>query len=105
MKASGSADHGTGLPAPRRKEPASLPLVADALAGNLSGSMLALARAVTSKPESFSPHHAARLRNACNVALGAAHLIERAQASREQCPLNMSECPIQIARKAHRPGV
>ena len=57
--------------AERAKERTTASLHADALADR----MLGLAQAVTQCPQGFTPHHEAQLRNACQVALAAADLI------------------------------
>jgi hypothetical protein len=51
-------------------------LTADLAADNLEQRMLALASAVTTAPFAFDAGHVGRLRNAAQVASGAADLIE-----------------------------
>ena len=60
----------------RRKAKTTAQLVADVSVGDLSGRMLALAEAVTSEPHNFTRAHAAKLRDAAQVAVSAAELID-----------------------------
>lgn len=69
-------NHCDQIHATRRKAETTAELKAEVATGELSGRMLELARAVTEAPQDFTIHHAHKLRNACNVALGAADLIE-----------------------------
>ena len=64
----------------RKKKRTTAQLVADVSVGDLSGRMLALAEAVTSEPRNFTLAHAAKLRDAAQVAVSAAELITREQA-------------------------
>lgn len=61
--------------AEKQKKRTTAQLVAEVAVGDLSGRMLALAEAVTSEPHNFTSEHAAKLRNAAQVAVSAAELI------------------------------
>lgn len=55
-------------------------IVAEVAVGDLSGRMLALAEAVSTEPHNFTRAHAAKLRDAAQVAVSAAELITRGHA-------------------------
>lgn len=51
-------------------------LEADVMTGALAGHMLSMARTVTADPAAFNEHHAAKLRDAAQLACDAAALID-----------------------------